>query len=99
MSSFFYTFACRITYFLTKEEYEEGGDGLSIGYIVAVSGPVIDVEFREGQLPKIREALEVTVEGKRCIMEVAQHLGLGTVRCIMMSGSDGLCSSLKPHSQ
>jgi F-type H+-transporting ATPase subunit beta len=44
---------------------------LSIGYIVAVSGPVVDVEFREGQLPKIKEALEVTVEGKRCIMEVA----------------------------
>ncbi|MBR2667424.1 MAG: F0F1 ATP synthase subunit beta [Oscillospiraceae bacterium] len=68
---------------------------MSIGYIVAVSGPVVDVEFREGQLPKIREALEVTVEGKRCIMEVAQHLGLGTVRCIMMSGSDGLCRDME----
>ncbi len=68
---------------------------MSIGYIVAVSGPVIDVEFREGQLPKIREALEVTVEGKSCIMEVAQHLGLGTVRCIMMAGSDGLCRDME----
>ena len=53
------------------------------------------MEFREGQLPKIREALEVTVEGKRCIMEVAQHLGLGTVRCIMMAGSDGLCRDME----
>ncbi len=68
---------------------------MNIGYIVAVSGPVVDVEFRDGQLPKIREALEVTVEGKRCIMEVAQHLGLGTVRCIMMSGSDGLCRDME----
>ena len=60
------------------------------GIVVQVSGPVIDVEFAEGHLPKLREALEVTVEGERRVMEVSQLIGGNTVRCIMMSQSEGL---------
>ncbi len=60
------------------------------GIVVQVSGPVIDVEFAEGHLPKLREALEVTVEGEKRVMEVSQLIGGNTVRCIMMSQSEGL---------
>ena len=63
---------------------------VKIGKIVQISGPVIDVEFEDGYLPKIKEALSVTLDGKERIMEVAQHIGDGTVRCIMLYGSEGL---------
>ena len=53
------------------------------GKIVQVSGPVIDVEFEDSDLPFIKDALEVNNDGKRCVMEVAQHIGNNTVRCIM----------------
>lgn len=60
------------------------------GRIVQVLGPVIDVEFENGDLPFIKDALEVEKDGKRCVMEVAQHIGNNTVRCIMLASSDGL---------
>ena len=60
------------------------------GKIVQVLGPVIDVEFEDGDLPYIKDALEVQNDGKRCVMEVAQHIGENTVRCIMLASSDGL---------
>ena len=60
------------------------------GRIVQVLGPVIDVEFEGCNLPFIKDALEVDNNGKKCIMEVAQHIGNNTVRCIMLSSSDGL---------
>ncbi|MCD8160401.1 MAG: F0F1 ATP synthase subunit beta [Clostridiales bacterium] len=63
---------------------------LNQGKIVQVSGPVVDVEFPAGCLPKLKEALEVERGGSRCVMEVAQHIGGNTVRCIMLSGSEGL---------
>ena len=49
----------------------------AIGKIVQVSGPVVDVEFERGELPAIREALLVLLDGKELEMEVAQHLGRG----------------------
>lgn len=60
------------------------------GKIVQVSGPVVDVEFENGNLPYIKEALEVNNNGKRAVMEVAQHIGNNTVRCIMLAASEGL---------
>lgn len=60
------------------------------GKIVQVMGPVVDVEFENGELPAIRDALEVMNNGQRCIMEVAQHTGNNIVRCIMLSASEGL---------
>lgn len=60
------------------------------GKIVQVMGPVIDVEFEEGKLPAIKDSIEVMNNGKRCVMEIAQHVGNGVVRCIMLASSDGL---------
>ena len=65
------------------------------GKIVQVSGPVIDVEFADGDLPYIKDALEVTNNGKRCVMEVAQHIGDNMVRCIMLASSEGLLKDLE----
>ena len=59
------------------------------GKIIQVMGPVVDVRF-DGALPKIKEALLVYPGGRRAVMEVAQHIGDNTVRCIMLSASDGL---------
>ncbi|MDO5345561.1 MAG: F0F1 ATP synthase subunit beta [Lachnospiraceae bacterium] len=63
---------------------------MSKGKIVQVLGPVVDVAFADSDLPGIEEALEVINGGKRCVMEVAQHIGGSTVRCIMLASSDGL---------
>lgn len=60
------------------------------GKIVQVSGSVVDVAFESGRLPKIKEALTVVLNGKSRVMEVAQHIGGGRVRCIMLSESEGL---------
>ena len=60
------------------------------GRIVQVMGPVVDVVFEDGNLPYIKDALEVENNGKKCIMEVAQHLGNNEVRCLMLAASEGL---------
>ena len=60
------------------------------GIIVRVAGPVVDVEFNGGRLPEINEALCVMVGDEKRTMEVAQHIGGDTVRCIMLSPSEGL---------
>ncbi len=65
------------------------------GRIVQVSGSVIDVKFEEGQLPKINDALTVNLNGEKRVMEVAQHIGDGMVRCIMLSGSEGMSSGME----
>ena len=65
------------------------------GRIVQVLGPVVDVEFETDNLPYIKDALEVDNNGKKCVMEVAQHVGHHTVRCIMLSSSDGLCRDME----
>ena len=59
------------------------------GVITGVSGPVVDVMFND-TLPKLKDALEVVDEGAVKVMEVAQHLDDKSVRCIMLSGSEGL---------
>ena len=65
------------------------------GSIVQVSGPVVDVAFSAGGLPGIREELTVAAEGGRRVMEVAQHVDSETVRCVMLSGSDGLARGME----
>ena len=65
------------------------------GKIVQVMGPVVDVEFEDNDLPYIKDALEVDNHGKRCVMEVAQHIGNNTVRCIMLAASEGLCKDME----
>ena len=60
------------------------------GKIVQVMGPVVDVHFEGDKLPKIKDALTVNLDGKRLVMEVAQHTGNHVVRCIMLASSEGL---------
>lgn len=64
------------------------------GKIVQIMGPVVDVEF-DGTLPKLKDALEVEVNGKRLVMEVSQHIGNKTVRCVMLSASEGLYKDME----
>ncbi|HIY34750.1 MAG TPA: F0F1 ATP synthase subunit beta [Candidatus Eubacterium faecigallinarum] len=66
---------------------------MNTGKIKQIMGPVVDVEF-DNELPKIKDALEVTVDGKRLVMEVSQHIGSNTVRCIMLAASEGLCKDM-----
>ena len=65
------------------------------GKIVQVLGPVVDVEFESSDIPYIKDALEVNNNGKKCVMEVAQHIGKNVVRCIMLTSSDGLCRDME----
>ena len=63
----------------------------NIGKITQIIGAVLDVKFGEDSLPEINDALEITrANGERLVVEVAQHLGDDTVRCIAMGPTDGL---------
>ena len=62
----------------------------NIGTVTQVIGPVVDVAFAEGALPPILNALEGEIDGRRLVLEVAQHLGENTVRTIAMDSTDGL---------
>ena len=65
-----------------------------IGKIAGINGPVVDISFEKSRLPKIREELYVYVGAQKRIMEVAQHIGEGLVRCIMLGPSEGLCRGM-----
>ena len=62
------------------------------GKVTQVIGAVVDVQF-EGDLPQILNALETVNNDKRLVLEVSQHLGENTVRCIAMEGTEGLVRS------
>ncbi len=63
----------------------------NIGKITQIIGAVLDIKFSEGQLPEINDAINVTTkDGKKLVVEVSQHLGDDTVRCIAMGSTDGL---------
>ena len=68
---------------------------MKTGKIIQVLGPVVDVSFEDEELPAIKDALEVKNGDKKCIMEVAQHIGNHTVRCIMLASSEGLCRDME----
>ena len=61
-----------------------------IGKITQIIGAVLDIKFSEGNLPEINEAIKIQNHDKELIVEVAQHLGDDTVRCIAMGATDGL---------
>ncbi len=67
----------------------QAAPGTSMGRITQVIGAVVDVKF-DGHLPEILNALETTNNGNRLVLEVAQHLGESSVRCISMDTSEGL---------
>ncbi|MFW5489261.1 MAG: F0F1 ATP synthase subunit beta [Desulfovibrio sp.] len=71
----------------------------NVGKIVQVIGPVVDVEFSEGQLPSILNAVDIVnvnnENAKDLVVEVAQHLGDNVVRCIAMDATDGLVRGME----
>ena len=68
---------------------------METGKIVQVLGPVVDVVFENGKLPAIKDALEVQNGDKKCVMEVAQHIGNDIVRCVMLASSEGLSRDME----
>ena len=60
------------------------------GKIIQVTGPVLDIRFGEGELPELLNAIEISVNGRKLIAEVAQQIGDDVVRCVAMSSTDGL---------
>ena len=69
------------------------------GKVIQVIGPVVDVRFPAGSLPEIREAVEIAMDRggghRRLVLEVAQHLGNETVRCVAMATTEGLVRGMK----
>ena len=64
------------------------------GKITQVMGAVIDVTFEGGELPKVKNALTASHNGKQYTMEVSQHIGDDTVRCILLNAAEGLCRGI-----
>jgi len=63
----------------------------AIGRVIQIQGSVVDVEFPEGELPDVFEALEIPRgNGAALVLEVEKHLGLNRVRCVSMDTTDGL---------
>ena len=61
-----------------------------MGKVVQVMGPVVDVRFNEDELPEILNALTIPIGERKLTVEVAQHVGDNTARCIAMASTDGL---------
>ncbi len=61
-----------------------------IGTVIQVIGPVLDIQFPDGELPELLNAIAIDNHGEKLIVEVAQHIGDNVVRCIAMSSTDGL---------
>ncbi|HEV8631052.1 MAG TPA: hypothetical protein VGV61_12100, partial [Thermoanaerobaculia bacterium] len=85
-----------------KVERATGKAGaVNVGKVVQVIGPVVDVEFTEGSLPAILNAVTIQDPGKQTgvaidlVTEVAQHLGEARVRCISMSPTDGVVRGME----
>ena len=76
-------------------------DGQVAGRVVQIIGPVVDVEFEEGHLPPIYQALRIISEGfdvptpVDVVCEVQQHLGEGRVRAVSMLPTDGMVRGMK----
>ncbi len=68
----------------------------NVGHIAQIIGAVVDVHFESGQLPEIYNALEIDRDdGTKLVLEVAQHLGENTTRCVAMDSTDGLTRGRK----
>ena len=74
----------------TKKKSAKASAPGNTGSVSQVIGPVVDVTFAEGALPAILNALETEVDGRRLVLEVAQHLGENAVRTIAMDSTDGV---------
>ena len=61
-----------------------------IGKVLQVIGPVLDIQFKDGELPDLLNAIEIDNHGRKLVVEVAQLTGDNVARCIAMSSTDGL---------
>lgn len=69
---------------------------LNTGKITQIIGAVLDIKFSEGNLPEINDAIRISLQdGGKLVVEVAQHLGDDTVRCIAMGTTDGLVRGME----
>lgn len=66
----------------------------SIGMVMRVTGPVVDILFNKDEIPDIFHAVSIEKDGQKSVLEVSQHLGDGMVRCISMYSTDGLSRGL-----
>ena len=67
----------------------------NIGKVISVIGPVLDIKFENGHLPKLLNSIEITADDRKITLEVAQHIGDDVVRCIAMSSTDGLVRGME----
>jgi F-type H+-transporting ATPase subunit beta len=79
-----------VIFVVKKQKKEKKKMTQQNGMITQVLGAVVDVQFPNGNVPAILNALTTDNEGKTLVLEVAQHLGENTVRCIAMDSTDGL---------
>ncbi|MCH5254684.1 MAG: F0F1 ATP synthase subunit beta, partial [Lachnospiraceae bacterium] len=71
-------------------------NGESRGKLTQIIGAVLDIKFVEGNLPEINDAIRIPLkDGNELIVEVSQHLGDDTVRCIAMGSTDGLTRGME----
>ena len=61
-----------------------------VGKVIQVTGPVLDIRFKEGELPDLHNAIEIMIDDRKLVAEVAQQVGDDVVRCVAMSSTDGL---------
>src|SRR6202034_750028 len=77
----------------------------NVGHVIQISGPAVDVQFSEGKLPPIYQAVRVVSDGFtvpspiNVILEVQHHLGAARVRCMAMSASEGMVRGMKAIDQ
>ncbi len=67
----------------------------NIGRIKQVIGPVVDLEFEQGYLPNLLNAIEINLKGKTIVVEAVQHIGDDSVRCISMDSTDGFVRGME----
>lgn len=67
----------------------------NIGTVVQIIGAVLDIKFPQNSLPALLNAIEIDNNGKKLVVEVAQHIGDDLVRCIAMGSTDGLVRGTK----
>ncbi|MGL4953364.1 MAG: F0F1 ATP synthase subunit beta [Culicoidibacterales bacterium] len=65
------------------------------GKVVQVIGPVLDIQFEQGQLPAMRNAIEISYKGEKLVVEVAQHIGDNIVRAIAMGATEGISRNME----
>lgn len=65
------------------------------GIIHQIIGPVIDIKFKEDEMPELLNAVEIQYEGRTIVTEVAQHIGDDVVRCVALSSTDGLTRGME----